>query len=256
MPPDQLLAALVLSSLVGVALGTFGSGGSILAMPVFVYVARIPPATAVGMSLAVVGATATLGCVVQAREHGIDAHAASVFAVTGVIGAYLGSRLTHLVAPDQLMLIFGGLLLIAGRRMGGPTTATASGARRGLLRPAGIGIVLGGLTGFLGVGGGFLIVPALVLLLGVDTKRAVPTSLAVIAFNALGGLAGQLRHADLDWALTGAFLLAALAGIGVGAGIVRRLSAASLRKVFSLGITLLGAGIVAGHILRLAGIGG
>lgn len=253
MPPDQLLAALLLSSLVGVTLGTFGSGGSILAMPVLVYVARIPTTSAVGMSLAIVGATAAVGCLAQAREHGIDVRAASVFALTGAIGAYVGSRLTHMVAPDVLMFIFGGLMLVAGFRMTRPVLPASRISRRGLARSSGIGIALGVVTGFLGVGGGFLIVPALVLLVGVDAKRAVPTSLAVIAFNALGGFAGQLQQVPLDWGLTGAFLAAALAGIAVGVAIVRRLSAAGLRRAFGVGVTLLGGIVVVAQALRIVG---
>lgn len=254
MPPD-FLAALILSSLVGVTLGTFGSGGSILAMPVLVYVAHIPTDSAVGMSLVIVGATAAVGCVIQARAHGIDREAASVFAVTGAVGAFAGSRLTHLVDPDVLMLIFGGLMLVAGYRMTQAGMAGSARPKRSLPRSMVIGVALGVLTGFLGVGGGFLIVPALVLLLGVDTKRAVPTSLAVIAFNAAGGVLGHVQQAHVDWALTGPFLAAALAGIAVGAWIVRRLSTSSLRLAFGIGILLLGTAIVLTHAARLAGIG-
>jgi len=109
------------------------------------------------------------------------------------------------------------------------------------------------LTGFLGVGGGFLIVPALVLFAGLDMKRAVPTSLAIIAFNSLGGLAGQLRYAQFDWLLTAAFLGLALAGMFGGTTIARRLSAYHLRRGFAWAIILLGVAIIGGQILGGAG---
>jgi uncharacterized membrane protein YfcA len=110
-----------------------------------------------------------------------------------------------------------------------------------------VGVCLGVLTGFLGVGGGFLIVPALVLFAGLDMKRAVPTSLAIIAFNSLGGLLGQLRYAAFDWGLTAAFLGAALAGMVGGSAIGGRLSGEHLRRGFAWAIVVLGAGILVFH---------
>lgn len=252
--PEHLFAALVLLSLVGVTLSTFGSGGSILAVPVLVYVAGLPTTSAVGTALVIVGATAAVGSIVQARIHGIDGQAAAVFAVTGALGAYVGSHLTHLVAPDTLMLVFGSVMLAAGLRMAVPGRPASSAPRRNVVRSTGIGLAIGVLTGFLGVGGGFMIMPALVLLLGVDPKRAVPTALAVITFNALGGLTGQLQHVRLDWALTGACVLSALAGIAVGVVLVRRLSAARLRRAFGVAVATLGSGIAAAHVVKIAGI--
>jgi hypothetical protein len=246
--------ALLLAVLIGLSLGTLGSGGSIVTLPVLVYVARVPAHDAVGMSLVIVGATAAIGSYVQSRHAGLAARAAAVFAATGAIGAFAGARLTPLVSGDVLMRAFAILLVIAGWRMiaGG---GSGAGARAcSVRRCAGVGAALGVLTGFLGVGGGFLIVPALVLLAGIDMKRAVPTSLAIIAFNCLGGFAGQLRHAAVDWPLTAAFLGSALAGMAGGSVVTRRVSAEGLRRAFAWAVIALGSAILAGQALGRAGL--
>jgi uncharacterized membrane protein YfcA len=248
-----LLVALGLAVLIGVSLGTLGSGGSIITMPVLVYVARIPTHTAVGMSLVIVGTTAAVGSYLQSRTGGFDRRSAVIFAATGVVGAFLGARLTHLVPGDVLMRIFAVLMLAAGWRMLARDGLSDGPRSCHVPRCAAAGLALGVLTGVLGVGGGFLIVPALVLFAGLDMKRAVPTSLAIIAFNSLGGLAGQLRYVDFNWPLTGAFLGSALIGMVGGTTIARRLSSDHLRRAFAWAIVLLGIAILAKQILGGAG---
>jgi len=251
----SLILALLLAVLIGVSLGTLGSGGSIITMPVLVYVAGVPAHTAVGMSLVIVGATAAAGSWLQSRRVGIEARAAAIFAVTGAAGAYGGAQLTPLVGSATLMGMFAVLMLLAGWRM--LAARAGSPAPRGcrVWRCAVTGLALGVLTGFLGIGGGFLIVPALVLAAGLDMKRAVPTSLAIIAFNAAGGLAGQLRQASFDWGLTAAFLASALVGMAAGSGIAGRVSAERLRRAFAWTVIALGTAIAAREVLARAGLG-
>ena len=250
----SLLVALLLAVLIGVSLGTLGSGGSIITMPVLVYIAGIPAHTAVGMSLVIVGTTAAIGSGLHARRSGFDSRAAAVFAATGAIGAYAGAKLTHLVEGGTLMAIFAVLMLFAGWRMLAPGAAAAASRACGVLRCAGIGLPLGVLTGFLGVGGGFLIVPALVLVAGLDMKRAVPTSLAIIAFNAAGGLAGQLRYGAIDWPLTAAFLGFALTGMVGGSMMTKRMSGDGLRLGFAWAVVALGTAILGFQALARAGV--
>jgi hypothetical protein len=250
----SLLVALLLAVLIGISLGTFGSGGSIITMPVLVYVAGIPVHAAVGMSLVIVGTTAGIGSYVQSRGAGFDKRAAAIFAATGTAGAYVGAKLTPLVDGGTLMAIFAALMLLAGWRMLAPGAAAAVPRACSIPRCAGIGLPLGVLTGFLGIGGGFLIVPALVLAAGLDMKRAVPTSLAVIAFNAAGGLAGQLHAAALDWPLTIAFLGFALTGMAGGSMITRRVSAEGLRQAFAWVVVTLGTAILGFQALARAGV--
>jgi hypothetical protein len=249
-----LALALVLAVLIGVSLGTLGSGGSIITMPVLVYVAGIPPHDAVAMSLVVVGTTAAVGSYLQSRSGGLHGRAAVIFAVTGALGAFGGAKLTHLVSGQALMAIFASLMLLAGWRMLAPAGAVAQPGSCYVPRCAAIGLAVGVLTGFLGIGGGFLIVPALVLAAGLDMKRAVPTSLAIIAFNAAGGLAGQLRYAAFDWSVTTAFLASAMAGLAAGSMIARRMSGAALRRGFAWAVIALGAAILGFQALSRAGV--
>ena len=248
-----LALALLLAVLIGLSLGTLGSGGSIITMPVLVYVAGIPAHDAVGMSLVIVGTTAAAGSVLHARRDGIDARVAAIFAMTGAAGAFAGARATHLVSGEWLMAIFGGLMLLAGWRMLAPGAAASSRRDPSIPECTGIGLVVGVLTGFLGVGGGFLIVPALVLAAGLDMKRAVPTSLAIIACNAAGGFVGQLRYAAIDWALTAAFLAFALAGMAGGSFVARRVTADGLKRTFAWAVLALGAAILGHQVLSRLG---
>lgn len=249
-----LAAALLFSLLIGLSLGTLGSGGSIITMPVLVYVAGVPAPRAVAMSLVVVGATAAIGSGMQARRAGIDLRVGAIFAATGVAGAFVGAKLTHLVPVAVLMTVFAALMIGAGVRMLTPRPVAGAARSCRIVRCLAVGAILGLLTGFLGVGGGFLIMPALVLLAGMDVKRAVPTSLAIIAVNAAGGLAGQVRHVDLDWPLTLAVLASALAGMLAGTAVTARISADRLRAAFAWTILIVGAVVLAHEALRAAGL--
>jgi uncharacterized membrane protein YfcA len=250
----SLILALLLAVLIGVSLGTLGSGGSIITMPVLVYVAGVPAHTAVGMSLVIVGATAAAGSWLQSRRVGLEARAAAIFAVTGAAGAYGGAQLTPLVGSATLMGIFAVLMLLAGWRMLAARADPPAPRKCRVWRCAVTGLALGVLTGFLGIGGGFLIVPALVLAAGLDMKRAVPTSLAIIACNAAGGLAGQARQAAFDWGLTAAFLGLALTGMVGGSMITRHVAGDRLRRGFGWAVIALGTAILGVQLLRGAGL--
>ncbi len=248
----MLGVALVLAVLIGLSLGLLGSGGSIVTLPVLVYVAGVPAHRAVGMSLVIVGGTSALGAFLNLRRGAFDTRAAAFFAVSGILGAFMGAKLTHLVSAPVLLLVFGALMLVTGIRMLLGNNPAAQASRCRPLRCFSVGLAVGGLTGFLGVGGGFLILPALVLLAGLEMKAAIGTSLAVIAINCAGGLVGQLRYVDFDWALTFAFLTAALVGMGAGTALAARLSPVTLRRGFAWCVLLLGLVVVARNLLLLA----
>jgi uncharacterized membrane protein YfcA len=131
------------------------------------------------------------------------------------------------------MLTFAALMLVAGTAMLRERPARHEAVQCRTWPCLGIGATVGLLTGFLGVGGGFLIVPALVLFAGIETRIAIGTSLAVIAFNALAGLVGQLRHTSFDWPVALAFLGVALAGMAAGLRVAQRVSGATLRRAFA-----------------------
>lgn len=225
--------ALLLALLIGVSLGALGSGGSIVTLPILVYVAGVSPKSAVGMSMAIVGGTSLFGSYFHWRRGNFVPKAALLFTVTGIVGAYLGSIGTHVVSSSVLMLIFSALMLVVGTQMAFGERPEASNAKCSPIRCIPAGFAVGLLTGFLGVGGGFLIVPALVWFAGLDAKRAIGTSLGIIAVNSAAGLAGQLRYAQWDWGLTVEFVVCSLVGMGVGVSIAARAPEQALRRAFA-----------------------
>jgi uncharacterized membrane protein YfcA len=171
----------------------------------------------------------------------VDVRAAAVLGAAGMVGAPLGAQATHAVPPRVLMLLFAALMLAVGTLMlrGG----AAAGAEAARPRPAAVlaaGLGVGFLTGFLGIGGGFLIVPALSLLAGLSIHRAVGTSLPVIALSAAAGLAAHLRQGGLPLGLTAPFTaasaLGALAGVRTGASLDPR----RLRRAFAVAVIVVG----------------
>lgn len=231
----QLILGLVLCLGIGLSLGVIGGGGSIITVPVLVYVLDVEPREAVAMSLAVVGVTSLVGAALHHRRGAVRVPAAVTFAGAGVVSSFLGARLTYAVSPEVLLLSFAALMLVVGVRM-----AVTPGVPEGERRPARpwkvilAGLAVGLLTGFLGVGGGFLVVPALVLFAGLDMREAVGTSLLVISINAAAGLVGHLAHGGFHVAL--ALLVAALAVAGtlLGTHVSHRASPVALRRAFSV----------------------
>ena len=246
--------AFFLALLIGISLGALGSGGSIVTLPILVYVAGVAPKSAIGMSMAIVGGTSFLGCYFHWRRGNFRARPAIVFGSTGILGAYIGSTGTHLVSSPVLMLLFSLLMLVVGVRMIAVRLSTLPpGCECRLNRCIPAGFLVGLVTGFLGVGGGFLIVPALIWFAGLDVRRAIGTSLAIIAANSAAGLAGQLRYARWDWGLTGEILLCSLVGMGFGIVIAARCPERSLRKAFAVAVIGVGMAMawqVLSHLSR------
>ena len=219
---------------IGLALGLMGGGGAIITVPVLVYAAQVPPGQAVGMSLAVVGVTSLVGALLKARQGFIHVRAALWFGGTGILGALAGAQLTPLVPPRVLLFLFA-LLMVA--------VAVAMLLRKEeLLEPfpecrpwrCGLaGLAVGVLTGFLGVGGGFLLVPAMVIFARLPLKVAVGTSLSVIAVNSFAGLAGHWRHTEFNWPLTAGFTAAALVGMGAGLLLTAHVPVRPLSRAFA-----------------------
>ena len=249
----MLAFALLLALAIGLSLGLMGSGGSIITLPVLVYVAGVPAHDAVGMSLVVVGGTSIVGSLLNARRGSFDWKAGAFFAISGMVGAFVGAKFTHLVSALVLLLLFGALMLVVGVRMLLKNETDTRPQQCRLWRCLGVGVTVGILTGFLGVGGGFLILPALVLFAGLEMKRAIGTSLAIIAVNCVGGIIGQLHYVSLNWPITLAFLAAAVVGMFAGTALTGRLSASTLRRGFAWCVLLLGVGMVGWNGLALVG---
>ena len=239
----HFIFALVLAFGIGLSLGLLGSGGSIVTLPVLVYVAGVPVAAAVGMSLAIVGGASVAGAWLKHRQGLVHWRAAALFGGAGMAGSLAGAQFTRLVSPGVLMLIFAALMAVVAWRMltrrGDEGIEPLPDCRP--VRCALAGLVVGVLTGFVGVGGGFLIVPAMILFARLPMAMAVGTSLAVIAANSLAGWLGHLGREPFAWGMTGAFLLVALAGMAAGVRGCGRVQAVTLRRGFG-GFTVAVAG--------------
>jgi uncharacterized protein len=241
-----LLLGLGLSVLVGVSLGLLGGGGSILTMPILVSVLGVRPAAAVGMSLVVVGATSAVGAVLAWRRGQVSVPLSLTFGGAGVTGALIGARLTPLVAEHLLTRLFGVLMLIVAVLMARPRrVADALRPRAPRIIIVVAGFAVGVLTGFLGVGGGFLILPALLWAGRLPMRQAVGTSLVAIALGSSAGIVGHLGHAALDWPLTAAVASLSLAGMVLGQIASRHISAGRVRHAFAGLVGVVGATFLA-----------
>lgn len=243
----SLALALLLIALVGLSLGLLGGGGSILAVPVLVYVAHLAPADAIAMSLLIVGASSVVGGVAHHRAGTVDWRTTGWFAAPGIGMAYVGAGLTRRVPGAVLLAAFAVLMVGVGvwmlvRRRGG-AAGEAPGPRRAPRRGTTIlaGALVGGITGFLGIGGGFLIVPALVAFAGLGMRQAVGTSLVIIAINSAAAFVGHLGEAALHWPLAAAFTVVSVAFVLLGARLGRIIPPEKLRVAFA--ILVLGVGV-------------
>ncbi len=219
---------------IGLSLGLTGAGGSILTLPVLVHLAGMPPQQAVGPSLLIVGLAAFVGCLQRARAGDIHYRAVGMFGVSGAVGAVLGSRLTPLLSPDALMLVFAALMGLVAVRMFRPIGSEPRPLPECKpVRCLGAGLITGILTGFLGVGGGFLLVPALMRFARLPLKMAAGTSLAIIAVNAAVGFLSHLGATPIPWTLVGVYSALAALGAWGGGAISSRLPGQGLRRAFA-----------------------
>ncbi len=253
-----MLAILLGALAIGVSLGLLGSGGSILTVPVLHYLVGQPEKLAIGGSLLVVGLIAAAAAVPYALGRQVDWRNVLWFGLPGMAGAWAGATLAAWVPGPLQLALFAAVMLLAAWRMlrGGPVEAVRPAPRRLAVVAGGAGV--GALSGLVGVGGGFLIVPALVLLARVPMAQAVGTSLVVISLNAVTGFAryrGVLAREslELDWtvllAVAGVGILGSLAGHRLG----RRLPQAILRRVFGGFLVAMGLYIAVDVAPRLLG---
>ena len=237
--------------LIGISIGALGGGGSILAIPALVYAAGQDPRQATTTSLLIVGIAALVGIASHWRAGRVRVGAGMLFGLVGIGGSLLGSHLNRSVDPNVLLLTFSGVMVLAAWRMWSSNRRTPAGVEPGATGGATLvttrttvwtaavaakvavaGSVVGFLTGFFGVGGGFVIVPALVLALGFDMPDAVGTSLLVIALNAGVALSSRLATSEIDWNVALPFTVASIAGVQIGTRLADRLPAATLVRSF------------------------
>jgi len=248
--------AIGLSLLIGLLLGLLGGGGSILTVPMLVYVLKVDPKSAIVTSLVVVGISSLIAIIPHARRKYVCWNSGFFFGLAGMPGAYGGGRLAAFFFNDVLMALFGLVTLLTGLAMlrvrksevAGPSMRddnTVCPLKIAYPRVLFDGFFVGILTGLVGVGGGFLIVPALAMLVGLPMQAAVGTSLMIIAMNAMAGLGGYANHASIDLDLTAIVTGGAVTGAIVGGVLSKRIGAAVLRRLFGLFVIL-----VAGYVLH------
>lgn len=247
-----MVLASICGAAVGLVLGLLGGGGSVLAIPLLTYGLGLEAKPAVATSLLVVGAAALAGSGFHARRGRVRLRVALAFGVLGALGGLGGAQLARLLSGRAQLVLFSAIMLLAGARMlrGGkgpeeePDVAAGAAAKPGWVIAA-AALATGVLTGVVGVGGGFLIVPALVLLVGLPMRDAIGTSLLVIVLNAAGGSLGYLSYVELDLSIVVPFAVAAALTSLVGGALSQRLSPRWLRAIFGAGIVLMGLGMLA-----------
>lgn len=252
----RALLASPLGFLIGVSLGALGGGGSILAVPVLVFVAGQSASQATTTSLVVIGVASLIGAYGHWRAGRVRVVTGTVFGLVGIAGSLAGSALNRRLDGDVLLAGFAVLILVAAWRIVvGCPSCTQSGEARALeprssvgksvvtatctLTPgrvakiAAAGTAVGFLTGLFGVGGGFVIVPALTLVLELPMGTAIGTSLLVIALNAATALAARVGAGSIEWSTTLVFTAAAVAGVGAGKRVADRVDASALQRAFA-----------------------
>ena len=278
----MLIAAGALGLFIGVVIGGLGGGGGVLTVPALVYLLGQDVHDATTGSVLIVGVSAVVGAAVRLRNPGLDWRTGLAFGAVGVPAAYLGTLLNHRVGPAVLLLVFAAVILIAAAAMlikdhaddedagapfdpavaGGAGVAVAARpdtAHRTRLGTAAkivvCGLACGFLTGLLGVGGGFLVVPALVVVLGMPITLAIGTSLLIIVLNAASSMVARLGDLQLDWAIIAPFTVAAIAGTLLGKRVADALSGAVLTRAFAVMLVLVGGFVAVESVGALLGAG-
>lgn len=250
-----MIPELALGLLIGAVLGAVGGGGSIIAVPALVYGAGMPPAQAIPTSLLVVGLSSLTALLPRIRQ-GLNWPVILLVGGAGVPAAWAGAAVGRMLDPSILMLAFAAIMVIAGIRMLAGTTETDGSCSTGPARAfrscapkaVGVGLLVGFLTGLLGVGGGFLITPALTILLGLRMKQAVGTSLAIIVVNSAAGFSAHAAGFSINWGSTLAFAIPAVLGSVIAARLARRLKDKHVRISFAVLIFAVAAWVTAGTV--------
>jgi uncharacterized membrane protein YfcA len=228
--PFQTTAAIGSGVIVGFSLGLIGGGGSILAVPLLLYVVGMPdPHQAIGTSALAVAVNAYANLVPHARARHVRWSPAVTFASAGVVGAFAGSSIGKAVDGHRLLILFALLMLfvaalmLRGRKA--DTGATGAVPQKNLWRLVAIGLGTGTLSGFYGIGGGFLVVPGLILATGMPTIAAIGSSLVAVGTFGMTTAVNYAVSGLVDWPIALLFILGGIAGGWVGARIAKRLSA-------------------------------
>jgi uncharacterized protein len=261
------LVGVTLALAVGLVLGLLGGGGSILAVPIFLYVFHVPPKPAIAMSLVVVGMSAFVGFLTHWRQGTVNVRMAMTFGALAMAGAFAGARVARFVPAAVQLTMFAAFAFTAAIMMlrdslrrpravpaaiAGSTAGSVAGTAPLRFSPllGAQAVAVGVLTALIGAGGGFLIVPALVLMANVPVKEAVGSSLLIIAMNASSGVAGYLGQVVFDWRLVAWFTSVSAVGAIAGTRLMRRLPAGRIKQGFAIMILVSGTYLVIRRLLQ------
>ena len=254
-------AGYIAAILIGISLGLIGGGGSILTIPVLVYLFGVQPLLATGYSLFIVGSTSLVGAIKHYRKGNVNIKTALAFSIVSTITVLATRKFLLHIIPDQLfnlgnyvvtkslmtMILFAVVMIIAATKMimgeqpaDCPECATKLQPGKIIYSGTGIGL----LTGLLGAGGGFLIIPALIFLFRLSVKQAIGTSLLIIAINNLLGFTGDIFHTQVNWALLLSVTALAIAGIFIGAKVGEQVKGEKLKKGFGWFVLVMGIYII------------
>ncbi len=259
----MIIAGYIASALIGISLGLIGGGGSILTVPVLVYLFNISPTLATSYSLFVVGSTSLVGAYTNHRKGLVNIKIGLLFGLSSITTVFLTRKFLIPIIPQTIpvghmtvsrsfltMVLFAVLMLPAslsmiknGQNEPKPEDRQANPGNR-LAKLLFYGILVGIVTGLLGAGGGFLLIPTLVLLLGLPMKEAIGTSLFIIALNSLIGFTGDIGHFKIDWLFIGTITLIAIAGIITGGLLAKTISGGKLKKSFGWFVLSMGIYII------------
>jgi len=237
---------------IGLTLGLLGSGGSILTVPVLTYLVGQETKVAIAGSLMIVGIISLFSAIPYARQKLVKWRTVVLFGVPGMVGAVAGAWLAHFVSDAIQMLIFAALMLTASYLMFKPMDlkdAESEHEERAMIKIMIDGFVVGAVTGLVGVGGGFLIIPALVLLGGLSMRLAVGTSLVIIAVKSFAGFVGYLKvlealQLSIDWNIIAIFSIIGIVGGWLGHKISSKINQNQLKQGFAVFLVLMGAFIL------------
>lgn len=254
-----MILAWIGAALIGLSLGLLGSGGSILTVPVLVYLVGEPDKLAIAESLAIVGGISLFGAVPYALKQQIDWRSVVLFGIPGVLGTYLGAALSKYISGVVQLLLFAVVMLLAAGMMFRPIKVNPKEqghAHRSPLKIGLEGLAVGVLTGLVGVGGGFLIIPALVILGGLPMSLAVGTSLLIIAAKSFTGF-GKYLHVlgdqgvGVHWNVILLFTAIGIAGSVLGSRLNSRVSNEGLRRGFAVFLVVMGAYVLSTSVPRV-----
>lgn len=261
----------LLAALVGISLGLIGGGGSILTVPILVYAMGVNPVLATSYSLFIVGTTSLVGAFNNYRKGLVSIKTALLFGLSSITTVFITRKIImpkipsvlistknfHLTQSMATMVLFAVLMLFASIAMireKDDVTETSDDAAQKDTPIATLllyGILIGLATGFLGAGGGFLLIPALVLILKMPMKKAIGTSLLIIALNSLIGFTGDIGHFNIDWKFLAIITLIAVTGIFIGGFLAKKIEGEKLKKAFGWFVLVMGICILVTEIVSI-----